>query len=243
MTQDLHTPQPQAPTPAQPESLARKAWPYWLLLLILLIIDQAIKIWVKTHMYIGQEHRVFEWFRIYFVENEGMAYGMKLGSKLFLTLFRLLAMSAGTYILYKSIPNRALKGFPWVITLILAGGIGNIIDSVFYGPLFSSSIGAVAQFAPAGGGYAPWFMGHVVDMFYFPLYHTTLPSWLPWMGGEPYTFFSPIFNFADACISVGVIITLLFYGKQAAMAIDGAYNAFRALFVRRKEHRNPSDHH
>lgn len=195
------------------------------LILLLLLIDQVVKVWIKTHMYIGEEYHIFDWFRIYFVENRGMAYGVELGSKLLLTAFRIVAMVAlGAWLtrFVRQLRHYSL-GFCCIIALVLAGGIGNLIDSIFYGQLFTSSVGEVAQFVPttAGAvGYAPWFEGHVVDMLYFPLFTTVLPDWLPIWGGEPYTFFSPIFNIADSCITVGVLALLIGYPRTTTRALD-----------------------
>ncbi len=188
-----------------------------------LIADQALKIWVKTHMAYGEEIQLLGWDRalIHFVENDGMAFGITLGGvygKLVLTLFRVLAVSFLFFYLGRlvreSAPRRLLLGF----VLIQAGALGNIIDSVFYGVVFSESSfhGGVAEFLPEGGGYAPLLYGRVVDMFYFPLFYGTYPAWLPVVGGESYLIFRPVFNVADVAISVGVAILLSYYFFGAA---------------------------
>lgn len=178
-------------------------------------------------------HEVFSWFKIYFIENEGMAYGITLGSKLFLSLFRLLAMSLLAYALYMMVKGTKYSmGFILTITMILAGGIGNILDSVFYGEVFSSSRHAVAEYVGWGNGYASIFYGKVVDMFYFPIIQTTYPEWSPIWAGEPFVFFSPIFNFADACISVGVILLLIFYPNTFSLALEEGIRAIRQRFTR-----------
>jgi hypothetical protein len=155
------------------------------------------------------------------VENEGMAYGITIGSKLLLTLFRILAMSAGLYFLIRII-RMGQFSLPFIlcISLVVAGGFGNIIDCLFYGEVFTSSHGSVAQFVPWGQGYGDFLHGKVVDMLYFPIIRTTYPSWSPIHAGEPFVFFSPIFNFADSCITVGVLILLLFYRKTCTTALE-----------------------
>lgn len=172
-------------------------------------------------MMLGEDIRIFDGFHLLFVENEGMAYGITLGSKLFLTLFRIIAMGLLTWAVARLI--RSGKYSTWfliVLALITAGGVGNIIDSLFYGLIFSSSQGAIAEIFPKDGGYAPLFYGHVVDMFSCPLIDCTLPSWIPIWGGQRFTFFDPIFNFADACISVGVVALILFCRTPLSRALE-----------------------
>lgn len=186
----------------------------WLIIVAALLIDQAIKIWVKTNMYWHESIRVTDWFYIYFTENIGMAFGMEIFGKLFLTLFRIVAVTAIGWFLYKFVRHGMKTGFIVCVSLILAGALGNIIDSVFYGLCFNeSTFTQVASFLPSEGGYAPLFYGKVVDMFYFPIIDTYWPEWMPFIGGDHFIFFSPIFNFADAAISCGVIALFLFYGK------------------------------
>lgn len=189
--------------------------------LLLLLIDQVTKIWVKTSMVEGEMHQITSWFKIYFVENEGMAYGITFGSKLLLTLFRIIAMGAGVYYLVQLIrTGRFSLGFCLTLGLVIAGGLGNVIDCLFYGEVFSASRGAVAQFVSWGQGYGTFLHGKVVDMLYFPLIETTYPTWSPFHAGEPFVFFSPIFNFADACISVGVALLLFCYRRTFAEALE-----------------------
>jgi signal peptidase II len=178
---------------------------------IAIIIDQVIKIAVKTSMPLGGGFSVFgDWFQIRFVENNGMAFGMELFNKLFLTGFRVIAVAFLVYILCRLVRKRTYPfGFVLSVAMILAGAVGNIIDCLFYGEIFSSSYGKVAQFVPWGEGYGSLFEGRVVDMFYFPLF--TWPEWMPLVGGD--IFFGPVFNFADACISCSVVAIILFYRR------------------------------
>lgn len=191
-------------------------------ILLLLGLDQTLKLWVKMTMTIGQEHRIASWFRLAFVENEGMAYGITIGSKLFLTLFRIVAMSVLGYYLMRLIRlGKHPLGFLACIALVLAGGIGNILDSVIYGQIFTeSTYYEVARLVPWGEGYAPIFYGHVVDMFYFPMIEGHFPDWLPIWGGEDFIFFRPVFNLADAYISVAIVLLLIFYPRTLAEAMD-----------------------
>ena len=180
-----------------------------------IIIDQAIKIWVKTSMYMHEVIEITPWFKILFTENRGMAFGMELMDKLFLTSFRIVAVVFLIYIIGKLIRQGVNYLFLICLSLILAGAMGNIIDCLFYGMIFNNPPAPiVAEFVPWGTGYDTMFYGRVVDMFYFPLVEWNWPEWLPFCGGEHFIFFSPIFNFADACISCGVIAVLLFCRKE-----------------------------
>lgn len=183
----------------------------WLSVLLAIFIDQVIKIAVKTSMALGDGFSVFgDWFQIRFIENNGMAFGMELFNKLFLTGFRVLAIAFLIYVLIKLLKDKSYPlGFVFSVGMILAGATGNLIDCLFYGEIFSSSYGEVAHFVPWGEGYASFFQGRVVDMFYFPLF--VWPEWLPLIGGD--IFFSPVFNFADACISCSVVAILIWYRK------------------------------
>ena len=182
----------------------------------ILVIDQVIKIEVKTNMTLGEAKRVADWFYIEFIENNGMAYGMKFINKLVLSLFRLFAIGFIGYYLAKIIKrDSAPRGYIVLVAMVLAGAAGNLIDCLFYGLIFDASTTFyVSQFVPFGEGYSTFLHGKVVDMFYFPIIQTTWPDWVPYFGGSEYVFFSPVFNFADACISVGVVALLLFYRKQ-----------------------------
>jgi signal peptidase II len=184
---------------------------------ILVLADQILKIWIKTHMKLGQEFQIFDWFIIHFTENNGMAFGMEFGGatgKMFLTLFRIIVVTAGIYYVKSIVKPHFPNGALIALGLIIGGAIGNIIDSSFYGLVFNESYNNVATFLPQSGGYAPFLHGKVVDMFYFPLINSYFPNWLPIWGGEHFIFFRPIFNIADAGISVGIFLILLFYRKE-----------------------------
>ncbi|GGW90244.1 lipoprotein signal peptidase [Salegentibacter mishustinae] len=183
------------------------------IIVLVLLIDQISKFYIKTNFSLGEEVPVFDWFRILFVENEGMAWGTKIPGeygKLFLTLFRLVAIVGIGYWLWDSVRKNGSRILITAIALIFAGAFGNIIDSVFYGIIFNDSYGQVAEFMPAQGGYGTLFHGKVVDMLYFPLWQGNLPEWIPFWGGNYFTFFEPVFNIADTAISAGVILLLLF---------------------------------
>lgn len=189
-----------------------------LIVIAILIIDQASKLWIKTNMMLGQEFNVLgNWFKIHFVENPGMAFGFEFGGeygKVFLTLFRIVAVIfIGRYLIKISKNKQIPIGFIICITLIFAGAIGNIIDCIFYGVIFDHSYGQVAQIFPENGTYGTWLHGKVVDMLYFPLVDSQYPSWLPFVGGERFQFFRPVFNIADSSISIGICSLLIFYWK------------------------------
>ena len=186
-----------------------------LVILAILLIDQAIKIWVKTSMTLHESIHITDWFYIAFIENNGMAFGMQLGSKIVLSLFRVIAISVLGYYIRQEVRRQARTGYIILLSMVLAGAAGNLIDCMFYGLVFNaSSPYYLSYFVPFGTGYASFLMGKVVDMFYFPLIETDWPQWMPFVGGEHFIFFSPVFNFADACISVSVVWLLLFYRKE-----------------------------
>lgn len=187
--------------------------------LIVLLLDQLLKIYIKTHFSYGEEHNVIgDWFKLHFIENEGMAFGMKFGEhwgKLFLTLFRLVAVAWGFYFIQNTlIKEKYSNGLIFCASLILAGALGNSIDSVFYGKIFTESSFHVAKWTAWGQGYTDMFHGRVVDMLYFPILKGTYPTWFPIWGGEDFEFFRPVFNIADAAISGGVISIFVFQGKM-----------------------------
>ena len=189
-----------------------------LIIALVIVIDQIVKIWVKTHFYYGEEVEVTSWFKLLFIENNGMAFGMELGSKLLLTLFRILASGAFIYYLWRlSKRTDVPKGYIVCIAMITAGALGNVIDCICYGLIFNSPMPPqVAQLFPSEGGYASLFNGRVVDMLYFPLCEWDWPTWIPKIGGDHFVFFQPIFNIADASLSVSVIVLIAFYTKFLA---------------------------
>lgn len=186
------------------------------IILLVLGTDQILKFWIKTNFALGEGFDILgiSWAKIHFVENEGMAFGMELGGdygKLALSLFRLIAVFFIGYYLYTLIKSNAGKGLIISIALVFAGAMGNIIDSVFYGVIFSATtFTQVAQFMPPEGGYTTLLHGHVVDMFYFPIAQGNYPDWMPFLGGKYYLFFRPVFNVADSAITIGVLSILLF---------------------------------
>ncbi|MDL2262128.1 lipoprotein signal peptidase [Bacteroidales bacterium OttesenSCG-928-I21] len=183
----------------------------------ILLIDQVLKIWVKTHMYLGEEISIIgNKILLHFIENPGMAFGMEFGGewgKLALSIFRIIAIAALVYYLIKTIKHENTL-FVVCLSLIIAGATGNLIDSAFYGMIFGESHwGQIAQIFPEGGGYASFLHGKVVDMFYCPIINTILPEWVPILGGEKFVFFSPVFNVADSAITVAIFMMLIFYKK------------------------------
>ena len=185
------------------------------LTVVLLVIDQWIKISVKTGMCLHESIKVTDWFYISFIENNGMAFGMTMINKLVLSIFRIVAIVALGWYLARQLRRRVRMLWLVCLTLVFAGAVGNLVDCIFYGLIFNaSSPYYVSYFVPFGHGYAPFLMGKVVDMFYFPIIVTTWPEWVPFFGGDEFVFFSPVFNFADSCVSVGVIMVLLFCRRE-----------------------------
>ena len=189
-------------------------------IIVVLLIDQTVKIAIKTNFMLGDEIRVFgDWFRLHFVENNGMAFGMELAghwSKLALTSFRIIAVGGIGYYLIRLCKRKSYVSKMLILctSLVWAGAVGNIIDSVFYGVIFNSSFGQVASIFPDGGGYSSWLHGRVVDMLYLPIIESQWPSWMPFIGGNELIFFRPVFNVADAAISVGIVLLLIFCRKD-----------------------------
>ena len=223
-----------------------------LIMVLVIVIDQAVKIWVKTHFYYGEEVAITSWFRLLFIENNGMAFGMELGSKLMLTLFRIIASCALIYYLWQlSNRNDIPRGYMVCIALITAGALGNAIDCVAYGVIFNSPVPPqVAQLFPPDGGYTTLFNGRVVDMLYFPLCEWNWPQWMPWIGGNHFVFFQPIFNVADASLCVSVFVLILFYArflatltsdKKAVEKLEQVSEENQSLEVENKENSQDSD--
>ena len=202
------------------QTRATKAWGAAAIILLLLFLDQAFKIWVKTHMALGESITIFPWFQLYFTENPGMAFGMEFFNKLVLSVFRIVAVVGIGYYLVQLIRKEYPMGYIVCIAMIFAGALGNIIDSVFYGVIFNHSYGQVATLMPESGGYAPLLHGKVVDMLYFPLIETTLPAWVPIFGGQEFVFFRPIFNLADSSICVGVFLLLIFHSRTLSFSLS-----------------------
>lgn len=190
-----------------------------IIIFFIIIVDQVVKFYVKTHFFLGESVDVTSWFKLLFVENNGMAFGMEFGSKLFLTLLRIVVVGFIIYYMLRIRKNPKLKwGYMVCLALIVAGAAGNIIDCLFYGLIFNNPLPPeVAQLFPADGGYASLFHGKVVDMLYFPLFSFFWPDWMPFVGGERFLFFQPVFNIADAAISVGIIALILFYSNQISV--------------------------
>lgn len=209
---------------------SKAGWLVTFIILLIIVVDQVSKFYVKTHFYLGEAHEVFPWFQIRFIENNGMAFGMELFSKYILTFGRIAAVAFFIWFIKKALSVEGLRtGFLIAGAMIIAGAAGNIFDCVFYGEIFNNPFPpATAEFLPPGGGYAGWFEGKVVDMLYFPFFSFTWPTWMPVVGGREYEFFQYIFNVADASICVGVALLLIFYSSDCS-------KAFNAVFEKKSE--------
>ncbi len=195
-------------------------WLAIIIAILVIIADQTLKIWIKTHYYLGEDHEITSWFHIKFIENNGMAFGLELWSKLALTIGRIIAVILFIWFILKvrNVPG-IRRGFIIAVALITAGAAGNIFDCVFYGKIFNNPMPPeIAVLFPPEGGYAGWFEGRVVDMLYFPFFDFYWPEWIPVIGGKYYEFFAYIFNIADASICVGVAMLLIFFSKDASLA-------------------------
>ncbi|MDE6197465.1 MAG: lipoprotein signal peptidase [Muribaculaceae bacterium] len=187
----------------------------WAVIAAVIIIDQAVKLWVKTHFYLGEDIEILSWFHLRFIQNNGMAFGIELGSKLFLTLFRMVLVGFLVWYIVRLVrAARVPAGYMAAVALVTAGAFGNIVDCVFYGEIFNNPYPPqTASFVPWGEGYGGIFHGYVVDMLYFPLFSFRWPQWMPVVGGDMFSFFDPVFNIADAAITVGMAMIILFYSK------------------------------
>lgn len=186
-----------------------------LVIAAVIISDQILKLWIKTHFYLGEDYQILPWFHIRFIQNNGMAFGIELGSKLFLSAFRIILVGLLVYYITRLIRKAVVPvGYMACVALVTAGAFGNIIDCIAYGEIFTNPFPpGVASFVPWGEGYGTLFHGLVVDMLYFPLFSFTWPSWMPFVGGEMFSFFDPVFNIADSAITVGMIAIILFYTR------------------------------
>lgn len=202
-------------------------WMVALIIAAVVILDQVVKIWVKTHFYMGEDLPITSWWHLKFIENNGMAFGMEFLNKFVLTGGRILAVAFFIWFIVKLLKtdDSVRRGFYVAAALITAGAAGNIFDCVFYGVMFNNPMPPeVAVAFPPGGGYTGWFEGRVVDMMYFPLFSFTWPEWMPFVGGEDYEFFQYIFNIADASICVGVALLIFFYSKDASVALQSVFS-------------------
>ncbi|MDE5902869.1 MAG: lipoprotein signal peptidase [Muribaculaceae bacterium] len=217
--------------PLQDGRAARLGWLVAAIVTLVIVADQWLKIWVKTHFWLGEDLELTSWFHLRFIENNGFAFGLEWFNKYVLTFGRILAV-----VFFCWCMNRLLRmgtgqrtGFIVAFALIIAGAAGNIFDCVFYGEIFNNPMPPqVATLFPTGEGYASWFEGKVVDMLYFPLFSFTWPGWIPGIGGKEFEFFQYIFNIADAAISVGVLLMLFFYSADASRAFATLFGGHEA---------------
>lgn len=202
-------------------------WLVGVIIAAIVIADQIIKFWVKLNFYLGEDLELTSWFHLKFIENNGFAFGIEWLNKYVLTFGRIIAVILFIWAMKKMLAMKDLRrGFIICFALIIAGAAGNIFDCVFYGEIFSNPMPPeIATLFPYGGGYAGWFEGKVVDMFYFPLFSFVWPAWIPGIGGSEYEFFQYIFNLADTSISVGVIVMIIFYSHDASLAFSNLFPA------------------
>lgn len=217
---------PQITTSHTSHPAMKAGWPVAFIIIAVILGDQIMKFYVKTHFYLGESYEIFPWFELRFIENNGMAFGMELFSKYILTFGRIIAVVFFIWFIKKALKIADLrKGFFVAGALIIAGAAGNIFDCVFYGEIFNNPFPPLhAQFLPSGGGYAGWFEGKVVDMLYFPLFSFVWPEWIPVIGGREYEFFQYIFNIADASICIGVALLLIFYNTDCSKAFNAVFD-------------------
>lgn len=207
--------------------IKKLGWIAAVIIACVIIADQWLKIWVKTHFYLGEDLDIFPWFQLKFIENNGFAFGLEWFNKYVLTFGRIAAVIFFIWAIRKILReiDDVRAGFVIAFSLIIAGAAGNIFDCVFYGEIFNNPYPPeVAVIFPAGGGYAGWFEGKVVDMLYFPLFSFTWPDWIPGIGGSEYEFFRYIFNIADSAITIGVLMMLFFYPSDATKAINHIFH-------------------
>lgn len=216
-------------TPLSRNTISCRAWAVATVFSLIIIADQALKIYVKTHFFLGEDYPILSWFQLKFIENNGMAFGMELGSKIALTLGRIAAVILFFWFISKIIKAPKIKtGFFIIAAMITAGAFGNIIDCIFYGQIFNNPYPPeIAQLFPASGGYAGWFEGRVVDMLYFPICEFNWPDWIPFIGGQHFEFFQYIFNIADASICVAVFLLIFFYSNDFGEALLYVKNSLK----------------
>lgn len=224
--------------------ISRGAWAL-IIIFVIVVLDQLLKIWVKTHFFLGEHIDILPFFQLRFIENPGMAFGLELGSKLFLTIFRIVVVIFLLWYIWKlRKANRVPMGYFVCIAMIIAGAAGNIFDCVFYGEIFNDPYPPqVAHFVPWGEGYASIFHGKVVDMLYFPLFSFQWPEWMPFVGGRFFSFFDPVFNLADASISVGMIVLLLFYSRYVMVLSNNDVDKIKEAKATEKSKKTEKSEH
>lgn len=203
-----------------------KGWLALIIILLIIVADQALKVWIKTTFYLGEDLEITSWFHLHFIENSGMAFGWEIGSKLLLTLFRIILTILIIVYMWRLRHRQDIPvGYMACLALVVAGALGNIIDCMFYGLIFNNPMPPeVATMFPPEGGYGTFLHGCVVDMLYFPLVSWYWPDWMPWVGGDRFEFFQPVFNIADSAISVGIVALILFYRRQLTAATGDKAN-------------------